>query len=143
MARRTGGQGPGQLSRGVLVLDCQGLALAIDGDLAISAQLEHARSHDIEVVVSTLTLVEAMNPQRRQPRWQYVISRVRVEEVTRPLTDQAVALLRSAGLHGHKYAIDAVVAATAMAQPGPVMLITGDIDDMATLCDKRVMLIPA
>ncbi|MFF1907072.1 DNA-binding protein [Kitasatospora sp. NPDC058218] len=104
--------------------------------------MEHARTHDIEVVVSTLTLVEAMNPQRFQPRWHYVISKIRVEEVTRQLTDQAVALLRSAGLHGHKYAIDAVVAATAMAQHGPTMLLTSDMDDMAKLCDKRIMLIP-
>ncbi|MFD9598163.1 hypothetical protein ACFWA9_36135 [Kitasatospora sp. NPDC059973] len=142
MARRTGGRGPGKLSAGALVLDRQGLALGVEGDPVVGAQLEHARTHDIEVVVSTLTLVEAMNPQRLQPRWHYVISKIRIEEVTRQLSDQAVVLLRSAGLHGHTYAIDAVVAATAMAQHGPTMLLTSDLDDMAKLCDKRIMLVP-
>ncbi|MFE2721180.1 DNA-binding protein [Kitasatospora sp. NPDC059327] len=106
------------------------------------ARIDHAKTHGARVVVSTLTLIEAMNPRQPQPRWDFVVSRLNVEEVTRLLTRQAMALLVAAGLHGHKYAIDAVVAATAMAQPGPVRLLTSDIDDMAKLCDKRVMLIP-
>ncbi|MFB7614299.1 DNA-binding protein [Kitasatospora sp. NPDC056181] len=106
------------------------------------ARIDHAKTHGARVVISTLTLIEAMNPQQPQPRWDFVVSRLNVEEVTRQLTHRAMELLRAAGLHGHKYAIDAVVAATAMAQPGPVRLLTSDVDDMAKLCDKRIMLIP-
>jgi hypothetical protein len=48
-------------------------------------------------------------------------------------------LLREAGLHGHKYAIDAVVAATALQEAvKPVLILTPDVDDMTKLCGKRV-----
>ncbi|WP_405020098.1 DNA-binding protein [Kitasatospora sp. NBC_00070] len=123
------------------MLDCQGLSLAVDDDPLVMARLEHAQTHGARAVVSTLTLIEAMNPQRSRPRWDFVISRLNVEEVTHHHTQHAVSLLRAAGLHGHKYAIDAVVAATAMAQPGPVRLLTSDVDDMAKLCDQRVLLV--
>ncbi|GAA1166177.1 hypothetical protein F4556_001312 [Kitasatospora gansuensis] len=123
------------------MLDCQGLALAVASDPLVMARLEHAQTHGARIVVSTLTLIEAMNPQHSQPRWDFVISRLNVEEVTHQHTQHAMALLKTAGLHGHRYAIDAVVAATAMAQPGPVRLLTSDVDDMAKLCDKRVLLV--
>lgn len=53
----------------------------------------------------------------------------------------AVELLKVAGLHGHKYAIDATVAEVALRQPGPVAVLTSDVDDMARLCGDRVRLI--
>lgn len=49
--------------------------------------------------------------------------------------------LKAAGLHGHKYAIDATVAETALRQPGPVAVLTSDVDDMSRLCGDRVRLI--
>ncbi|MFI6362931.1 hypothetical protein ACIBG0_09300 [Nocardia sp. NPDC050630] len=60
--------------------------------------------------------------------------------------DQAVAaaaaeLLNQAGLHGRKYAIDATVAEMALRQPGPVAMVTSDIDDMRRLCGNRVRMI--
>lgn len=50
-------------------------------------------------------------------------------------------LLREAGLHGHKYAIDAIVAVTALHQPGPVVMLTSDVEDMTKLCQDRVTLV--
>jgi 6-pyruvoyl-tetrahydropterin synthase len=52
----------------------------------------------------------------------------------------ASAMLISAGLHGHKYAIDAAVAEMALRQHRPVVMLTSDIDDMAKLCGDRVRL---
>jgi predicted nucleic acid-binding protein len=141
MARRAGGRASGQLSNGSLFLDSQGLSLLVDGDPMMAARFKDALLRDLRVVTSVVTLVEAMNPKRQQPRWDFVLSRVNVLDVTRPIADHAVQLLRTAGLHGHKYAIDAVVAATAMAQPGPTALVTSDIDDLSRLCDRRVLLI--
>ena len=46
-----------------------------------------------------------------------------------------------AGLHGHKYAIDAAVAETALGQHRPVVMLTSDIDDMTKLCGDRVRLV--
>lgn len=52
----------------------------------------------------------------------------------------SLALLIEAGIHGHKYAIDAAVAVTAMAQHRPVVILTSDIDDMTKLCGPHVRL---
>ena len=38
----------------------------------------------------------------------------------------------AAGLHGHKYAVDPVVAATALRSVKPVVILTSDVDDMKT-----------
>jgi predicted nucleic acid-binding protein len=131
----------GELTRGTLVLDSEGLALAVRDDRYMAARLLHARDNDIRVVVSTLTVIEAQDPRLSSPRLDYVLSKLAVEEVTKDITKEAVRLLRATGLHGHKYAIDAVVAATAMRQQGPITLVTSDVDDMAKLCDKRILLV--
>jgi hypothetical protein len=61
------------------------------------------------------------------------LSRLRVEPVTQVIAQSAAALLREAGLHGHQYAIDAMLCATALAQPGRVTILTSDTDDVGTL----------
>ncbi|WP_338118118.1 hypothetical protein [Streptomyces coryli] len=45
----------------------------------------------------------------------------------------AARLAAAAKLHGHKYAIDAIVCATALAQPGLVSILTSDVEDIQTL----------
>lgn len=42
----------------------------------------------------------------------------------------AAKLLKDAGPHGHKHAVDATVAEVALRQPGPVAMFTSDVDDM-------------
>jgi hypothetical protein len=42
-------------------------------------------------------------------------------------------LLRAAGLHGHKYAIDAMLCATALQHPGRVTILTSDVEDIGLL----------
>ncbi len=50
-------------------------------------------------------------------------------------------LLQDAGgLHGHKYAIDALVAALALRVPALVIVLTSDRDDWQKLCGKRVII---
>ena len=51
-------------------------------------------------------------------------------------------LLMDAGSHGHKYAIDAAVAESALRQHRPVVMLMSDIDDMAKLRGDRVRLSP-
>jgi hypothetical protein len=75
------------------------------------------------------------------PRLQWTLSRVRVEPVTEQTAKEAAKLLKAAGLHGYKYAIDATVAETAMRQAGPVAILTADVDDMARLCGQHIRLI--
>ncbi|GAA2993285.1 hypothetical protein GCM10020229_02210 [Kitasatospora albolonga] len=141
MARRSDGGTPGRLSAGALVLDSQGLALAAADDLRVAGYLKSAVARDIRVVTSTLTLLEAVDPKQPKARWAYLLSRIQIEDVTLELTMRAMSLLRDSGLHGHKYAIDSVIAATAMACSGPVTMLTSDVDDMSKLCDGRVLLV--
>jgi hypothetical protein len=70
-----------------------------------------------------------------------VLSRVKVEPVTKGAARASAELLEVAGLHGHRHAIDATVAEAALRQPGPVAMLTSDVDDMARLCGDRVRLI--
>ncbi len=74
-------------------------------------------------------------------RLNWVLSHVRVEAVTEQAARAAAGLLKEAGLHSHKYTIDATVAEPALRQPGPVAVPTSDVDDMAKLCGSRVRLI--
>ena len=53
----------------------------------------------------------------------------------------ASTMLIDAGLHGHKYAIDAAVAEMALRQRRPVVMLTSDIDDMTKLCGDKVRLV--
>lgn len=57
----------------------------------------------------------------------------RHQEFTQALAQSAATLLRAAGLHGHKYAIDAMLCATALAQPGRVTILTSDVEDITML----------
>lgn len=59
------------------------------------------------------------------------------------ITWRALDLLRNANLHGHKYAIDSVVAATALGYSGPRIIVTSDADDLIKLCGERVTVVAA
>jgi hypothetical protein len=50
-------------------------------------------------------------------------------------------MLINAGVHGHKYAVDAAVAEMALRQRRPVVLLTSDIDGMTELCCGKVRLV--
>ncbi|MEW1838694.1 hypothetical protein AB0392_12130 [Nonomuraea angiospora] len=49
--------------------------------------------------------------------------------------------MSDAGLHGRKYAIDAMLSATALAGPSPVTVRTPDPEDLTALCGARVTVI--
>jgi predicted nucleic acid-binding protein len=72
-------------------------------------------------------------------RLNWLLSRIRVEAVTKDRARRSAGLAKEAGLHGHKYAIDAMVAEVALRLPGPVL--TSDADDMVKLCGQRVRVI--
>jgi hypothetical protein len=64
-----------------------------------------------------------------------------VEPVTDPIARHAAALLADVGLHGHKYAIDAMLSATGLSAPGPVTILTSDTDGLIALCGGRATVI--
>ncbi|MBZ3900937.1 PIN domain-containing protein [Streptomyces griseiscabiei] len=126
---------------GTLVLDSEGLAKAVLRDRTVTGWLALARADDLRVITSAATLVEVVHPRINRPALEWTLSRLVVEPVTEPVARHAAALLADAGLHGHTYAIDAVLAATALAAPGPATILTSDPDDLTTLCGGRATVI--
>ncbi|MFD9242941.1 PIN domain-containing protein [Streptomyces sp. NPDC059556] len=126
---------------GTLVLDSEGLARAVLRDREVTGWLALARADDLRVVTSAATLVEVMHPRINRAALEWTLSRLVIEPVTDTVARGAAALLAANGLHGHKHAIDAMVAATALAAPGPVTVLTSDPEDLMVLCAGRATVI--
>ena len=126
---------------GALVLDSEGLAKAVQRDRDVTGWLALARADDLRVITSAATLVEVMHPRINRAAFDWTISRIVVEPVTEEIARRAATLLSEARLAGHKYAIDAMLAATALAAPGPATVLTSDPDDLRALCGARLTLI--
>ncbi|QSS93236.1 type II toxin-antitoxin system VapC family toxin [Streptomyces sp. M54] len=126
---------------GTLVLDCEGLSQLVRRAPEITEWLTAADAEDIRVVASSVTLVEARDPRISQARFDYAVSRVNIVPPTEAVARHASKLLAAAGLHGHKYALDAIVAATALTSPAPVTVLTSDPEDLLMLCGPGVRVI--
>lgn len=126
---------------GTLVLDSEGLSKVVADDREVMALVRGAEKEDMRVVTSVLTLIEAHHSRVNSARFNWAVSRLNVEPVTEEIGRSAMALLLDAGLHGHKYAIDAVVAATALHAPKPAVVVTSDPEDLAMLCGGRVRIV--
>jgi len=124
-----------------LVLDCEGLAKAVRRDRELTAWLAAARAEDERVITSAATLVEVIHPRIDRPAFEWVVSRLTVEPVTIDIARRAATLLQQAGHHGHRYALDAILAVTALSTRGPSTILTSDPDDLATLCGDQVTVI--
>ncbi|GGP15243.1 DNA-binding protein [Nonomuraea glycinis] len=124
-----------------VVLDSQGLSAWMAEDRKILAMLQVFHTMGADFVIGANTIVEVSHTRVNMPRLQWVLSRVKVEPVTERAAKVSAELLKAAGQHGHRYAIDATVAEVALRQPGPVAILTSDVDDMARLCGDRVRLI--
>jgi predicted nucleic acid-binding protein len=126
---------------GTLVLDSEGLAKAVQRDREVTGWIALARASDMRVITSTATLVEVMHPGIRRPALEWTLSRIVIEPVTEEIARHAAGLLAAAGRHGHKYAIDAMLSATALAAPGPVAVLTSDPEDLQVLCGTRAVVL--
>jgi predicted nucleic acid-binding protein len=121
---------------GTLVLDSEGLVKLSRGDSRARAFLATARERGARVIVSAVTLTEVLRGESRDAAVHRVLSRIVVQPVTPELGRRAGELLGSTGLSGHRRAIDAVVAATALDLPRPVVLLTSDPDDLTKLVEE-------
>lgn len=126
---------------GTLVLDSEGLSKTVLKDRMVMARLAQARIDGLRVVTSAATLVEARNPRMNQARFDWAVSRLVIEPVTENTARAASRLLAEHGLHGHQHAIDAMVAATALAAPAPRILLTSDPEHLAMLCGEGVRIV--
>ncbi|NEC87840.1 PIN domain-containing protein [Streptomyces sp. SID12501] len=124
-----------------VVLDSEGLSAWVAQDRKILAIFQVFHEMGSDLVVGANTIVEVSHSRVNLSRLRWVLSRVKVEPVTEGAAKAAAQLLKAAGLHGHKYAIDATVAETALRQPGPVAILTSDVEDMTRLCGSKVQMI--
>ncbi|MBM7771268.1 putative nucleic acid-binding protein [Actinokineospora baliensis] len=124
-----------------LVLDSEGLAKVVLRDRELTSWLAAARAADERVITSAATLVEVVHPRINRAAFDWVISRLSVEPVTAEIAKQASVLLERVGYHGHKYAIDAMLAATALAARGPTTVLTSDPEDIEMLCGHLVTVV--
>lgn len=124
---------------GTWVLDSEGLSAYLRADRKMTARLSVALGDDVRVVVSPVTIVEADHAAVHPARMDWVLSRLVVIPVTRDTARSASDLLRKAGLHGHKYAIDSIVVATALSVPdNPATVLTSDAEDISILLGDRL-----
>ena len=121
---------------GSLLLDSEGLAKLAAGDPRARAYLATAVARRARVVVSAITLTEVLRGGARDAAAHRVLSRVAVLPVGPELARRAGELLGATGLSGHRCAIDAIVAATALDLARPVVLLTSDPDDLHRLVEE-------
>ncbi|MER7231807.1 DNA-binding protein [Streptomyces olivaceus] len=125
-----------------VVLDSEGLSAWIAQDRKLLAMLRVFHDMGADLAIGANTIVEVSHSRTTMSRLNWVLSRVKVEPVTEQAAKAAAKLLKDAGLHGHKYAIDATVAEVALRQPKPAALLTSDSDDMTRICGNQVRIIP-
>ncbi|MEW2218391.1 DNA-binding protein [Streptomyces sp. NPDC006990] len=122
-------------------LDCEGLSKLVRRSPEVTEWLAAAEAEDIRVVTSSVTLVETRHPKIHQSRFDFAVSRVNVVPPTERIARPASRLLTAADLDGHKYALDAIVAANALASPTPVTALTSDPEDLRTLCGTGIRIV--
>jgi hypothetical protein len=118
------------------------------GDLARALRLLAANDHPDEALLidlaSRIEEGQELRPAGRARKVSVsrdaavhrVLARVAVVPVTPELGRQAGELLGATGLSGHRHAVDAVLAATALATARPVVLLTSDPDDLNRLVEE-------
>jgi predicted nucleic acid-binding protein len=138
-----------RIAGGTLVLDAEGLSKLAAGDARARGYLDSARTRGARVAVSAVTLTEALRGGLRDTSVHRVMARITVVPVTVAIGRRAGELLGATGLSGHRCAIDAIVAATALGQERPVVLLTSDPDDMNRLVEEperpkaqRIVVVP-
>jgi predicted nucleic acid-binding protein len=121
---------------GTLVLDSEGLSKLAVGDARARGYFDSARERGAQVAVSAITLTEALRGGPHDAAVHRVLSRITVAPVTAAIARRAGELLGATGLSGHRCAIDAVVAVTALEMVRPVVLLTSDPDDLTKLAEE-------
>jgi predicted nucleic acid-binding protein len=121
---------------GTLILDGEGLSKLAAGDARTRGYLDTARARGARVAVSAVTLTEVLRGGPRDAAVYRVLSRITVVPVSPQIARRAGELLGATGLQGHRCAIDAIVAATALELESPAVLLTSDPDDLNRLVEE-------
>ena len=126
---------------GPVVLDAEGLSRAVHRDPYLQDVVDTALRAKVPVVASAATLVEVARARPGLAALRWTVSRFRVVPVSKELAQVAAGLLVDSGLSGHDWALDAMVAATALGLPGRPTVYTSDPDDLRLLLGNRARIV--
>jgi len=118
------------------VLDAEGIVKSANGDAQSLERLRATWSRNADVVTAASALAEVLRGGSGDAKLHWVLNRITIVPVDRAIGRAAGELLGQTGLSGHRCTIDALLAAVALRQPRPVVLLTSDPDDMARLTDE-------
>jgi predicted nucleic acid-binding protein len=116
---------------GAIVLDNDGVSRA-STERAVYIRLKAAHADGRRVVTSAGLLAELLRGTERDNAVYRILKGVAVEPVSRELGEQAGRLIGEAGLDSAQ-SVDSMVAATAIAESGPVIIVTSDVPDLKAL----------
>ncbi|HKC28671.1 MAG TPA: PIN domain-containing protein [Jatrophihabitans sp.] len=119
-----------------LLLDSEALSALAADDKRIQPWAAFARRTDSTFHTSTVTLAEVTDGSARDANVRRVVKAVRLEDASAEI-GYAAGALRAAAAKSRRKArdltVDAVVAATALSLPAPVVVLTSDDSDLALL----------
>jgi predicted nucleic acid-binding protein len=121
---------------GGLILDAEGIVKFADGDPRTLERLRYAWQRNGKVVTAASALAEVLRGGPRDAKVHRVLRRVTVVPIDKALGRTAGELLGRAGLSGHRCTGAALLAAVALGQPRPGVLLTSDPEDMARLTEE-------
>jgi predicted nucleic acid-binding protein len=129
----------GVLRRGIagtLVLDAQGIVRLAEADKNVFAWASRTDALGGDIVTAASTLAEVLRGGARDARINRILRRVTVVDIDKNLGRKAGELLGATGMSGHRCTVDALLAAVALVQRRPVILLTSDPDDLARLIEE-------
>jgi hypothetical protein len=121
---------------GTLILDAQGLVKLAAGHQLTRMLVRRTRDRDGVVITAASTLAEVLRGGPRDAPIYRVLTRVKVVPINLGFGRVAGELLGRTGMSGNRCAMDALLAAVALSQPRPAVLLTSDPDDLAKLTDE-------
>ena len=127
---------------GPVILDAEALSRTIGHDAYLRSVIRAARDNMTLVVVASTTIVEVAHPRINRDALAWTLSSLTVHEVTKHTALLAANLLRDAGRHGHRHALDALMCASALERGGHPTIFTSDPDDVTALIGSRASVVP-
>ena len=121
---------------GTLVLDAQGIVRLAAADKSVFAWARRTDALGGEIVTAASTLAEVLRGGAGDARIHRILRRVTVVDIDKSVGRKAGELLSATGLSGQRCTVDALLAAVALAQRRPVILLTSDPDDLARLTEE-------
>ncbi len=121
---------------GTLVLDADGLSKLAARDRGAYKRFEAAHNRRSKIVTAASTLPEVLRGGPRDAAIHHWLKLVTVVPIDKEYGRTAGELLGRTGLSGHRCALDALLAAVALSQPRPVVLLTSDPRDLEKLTDE-------